>query len=217
MIDIIKQTPIEYSKQSRDYQVLARMYTALFNLNKMYTDNMHVWNKDIDNKLTTLRAKTLNFNPNHSWGLDALEAAVSCFKYIMFRKGTLDAIYFCIYILLRINKLESKVKSITIDDDYNLEIKIPVRLASIGIVQDLLDYILPAGITYRIKEYQSFDEKAEYTLGYSNSAKIINKDIDFKTLGIANSYDESSEGPYNQGYTIHRNFVNRIHEDSEGK
>lgn len=42
MIDVVKQTPAEYSKQSRDYQVLARLYTALYNMNKMYIDNMQV-------------------------------------------------------------------------------------------------------------------------------------------------------------------------------
>ena len=41
MIDTIKMTPAEYSAQSRDYQVIARLYTALFNLSKMYIDNNH--------------------------------------------------------------------------------------------------------------------------------------------------------------------------------
>lgn len=209
MIDVIKQTPIEYSKQSRDYQIIARLYTALYNLNKMYIDNMHVWNKDIDNKLTTLRAKTLNFNPNHSWDLDALEAAVSCFKFIMFRKGTEKAIEYFLNILLRINKLDSRIQEIRMNEDYNLEIRIPVRLASIGIVQDLLDYILPAGITYRIKEYQSFDEDAEYAFTLEDKA-YYKGEIGSELLGIANSYDESSEGETNQGYTIHRNFVSKI-------
>jgi hypothetical protein len=42
MIDIIKQTPEEYSLQSRDYQVLARLYTAVFNYSKMYIDNLSI-------------------------------------------------------------------------------------------------------------------------------------------------------------------------------
>ena len=66
MIDVVRQTPLEYSKQSRDYQVLARLYTSLYNMNKMYIDNMDIWEKDIDNKLTTLRSRTLNFIPKHS-------------------------------------------------------------------------------------------------------------------------------------------------------
>ena len=42
MIDVVKYTPAEYSAQSRDYQVLARLYTALFNISKMYIDNMSI-------------------------------------------------------------------------------------------------------------------------------------------------------------------------------
>ena len=50
MIDIIRQTPHEYSAQSRDYQVLARLYTALYNYVKMYIDNLSIWDTNIDNK-----------------------------------------------------------------------------------------------------------------------------------------------------------------------
>ena len=35
MIDVIKQTPSEYSKGSRDYQILARLYTSVYNLLKL--------------------------------------------------------------------------------------------------------------------------------------------------------------------------------------
>ncbi len=42
MIDVIRQTPAEYSKQSRDYQLIARLFTALYNVTKMYIDDMNV-------------------------------------------------------------------------------------------------------------------------------------------------------------------------------
>ena len=102
MIDIIKQTPIEYSAQSRDYQVLARLYSALFNVSKMYIDDLSIWNNDIDNRLTTLRAKTLNFDAYHSWDEDDLEAVTSCFKYLVRNKGTLKTIEYCVNILMKI-------------------------------------------------------------------------------------------------------------------
>ena len=103
MIDVIAQTPIEYSKQSRDYQVIARLYTALYNFNKMYIDDMTVWDANIDNKLSHLRAKTLNFHPKHAWDYDALDAAVSCLKWWIRHKGTRKAIEEVIEILIRIN------------------------------------------------------------------------------------------------------------------
>jgi hypothetical protein len=65
MIDVVKKTPREYSEQSRDFQVLARLYTALFNISKMYADDLKEWVPDIDNKLTTLRSRTVNFVNRH--------------------------------------------------------------------------------------------------------------------------------------------------------
>ena len=92
MIDTIKMTPAEYSAQSRDYQVIARLYTALFNLSKMYIDNNHFWTNDIDKKLSRLRSFTLNFRNKYDWDLDDLKVVSSCFKYLMFRKGTKTAL-----------------------------------------------------------------------------------------------------------------------------
>lgn len=190
MIDVIKQTPAEYSKQSRDYQVLARLYTALYNINKMYIDNMSVWDNDIDNKLTTLRARTLNFIPKHSWDLDDLDAAISCFKYIMRKKGTITAIKFCLTILLRIRKLtgviDESAGTLIIDDKNNfIEVRIPTQLASAGVIEDLFNYLLPAGMTYRITEYKSFAPGATTTdIAFASSANINTiKDSDIQIYG----------------------------------
>ena len=87
MIDVIKQTPKIYSEMSRDYQIISRLQSALYNVSKMYIDNMSIWNPDIDDKLAYLRAKTLNFDPKHSWSLKDLESITSCFKYLVKRKG----------------------------------------------------------------------------------------------------------------------------------
>ena len=126
MIDIVKQTPWEYSSQSRDYQVIARLYTALFNYVKTYIDNMSIWDTNIDNRLTMLRAKTLNFEPDHSWDLDDLEAVTTCFKYLMRNKGTVKALEYCVDILMRIENIvgESLDEVVTMSN-YNVTIRVP--------------------------------------------------------------------------------------------
>jgi len=180
MIDIIKQTPYEYSSQSRDYQVIARLYTAIFNYTKMYIDNMQVWNTDIDNKLTTLRARTLNFIPKYLWKLDDLEAITSCFKYLMRNKGTVRALEFCIDILLRVEGLVVKnISSIIIvdpTDPTNIIIRVPENLLTLSIVEDLVRYLLPAGLTYELVEYQETDSAA-------NISKIYHSGDDAATHG----------------------------------
>lgn len=158
MIDVIAQTPIEYSRQSRDYQVLARLYTALYNFSKLYIDDMSVWDNNIDNKLSTLRSKTLNFHPKHAWEDEALDAAVSCIKHWIRLKGTRKAIEEVLEILIRVNNLVGK-PIVEIDyTSYTMLIKIPKQLASMGCVEDLLELIIPIGMGWRIIEYISITE-----------------------------------------------------------
>lgn len=167
MIDLVRQTPYEYSVKSRDYQVLARLFTALYNINKMYADNMSIWDANIDNKLSMLRSKTLNFDPNHSWNLDDLDSAVSCFKYLMRLKGTNIALKYCLTILMRMRGLTGDLPDDWVSEEGNTVIvKIPQRLTSAGVVEDLFSYLIPAGMTYRIIEYR------EFSLGGNNNTAL---------------------------------------------
>jgi len=214
MIDVIKQTPYEYSKQSRDYQKLARIYTILYNLCKMYIDNMDVWGPDIDNKLSTLRSKTLNFDPKHSWSLDDLDSAVSCFKYIMMRKGTLQALKFCLTILMRSRKLSG-----VIDESLNtlivegnlVTIRIPQQLASAGVIEDLFEYLLPSGTTYRIVEYVETtipDNLTPMDLKDSTESRTIKEE----NMGI---YIVSGDDSTNEGATWYKNDVVNVNSNGE--
>lgn len=156
MIDVIKMTPAEYSAQSRDYQVLARLYSALFNVSKSYIDSLHVWNNNIDNKLVTLRSRTLNFVARHAWDEDDLEAVTSCFKYLMRNKGTMKALEYCVNILMKIENINGEnIDELVTIDNYNVNIRVPENLLTIGILDDLINYILPAGLTFNIEIYRT--------------------------------------------------------------
>lgn len=146
-------------------------------------------------------------------------------------KGTKEAIEYCIQILLRINRLEGKPE-ITFDDNYVI-IAIPMQLASMGIVEDLLELILPAGVKYRIMEYKVTDSGINDTIyGYT---EITTKNIPSSNLGIYAGTNEnpkygvhyidengepvwpetSSEGVDNQGTNLYYNNVITIDESSE--
>ena len=174
MIDTIKMTPAEYSAQSRDYQVIARLYTALFNLSKMYIDNNHFWTNDIDKKLSRLRAFTLNFRNKYEWDLDELKVVSSCFKYLMFRKGTKQALKYCIYILMRIKNLEGTITDNSIEiKNNNIIIKIPENLTNLGAIEDLIRYLIPAGFSYRIIKYVEFNPNAKTKITITNKPLFI--------------------------------------------
>ena len=155
MIDIIKQTPYEYSSQSRDFQVLARLYTAIFNMTKMYIDNLSVWNNGIDNKLVSLRSTTLNFEQKHQWDDDDLEAVTLCFKYLIARKGTTKVLEYCINILMKVENLISvSIDQPVVINNNNITIRVPENLLTIGVLEDLVRYLLPIGLTYNIVKYK---------------------------------------------------------------
>jgi hypothetical protein len=204
MIDIIKQTPLEYSKESRDYQVLARLYTSLFNVSKMYIDNLQIWNSDIDNKLATLRAKTLNFQTKHNWDLKDLEAITAGFKYLMRYKGTTEAVKIILSIIMKIEKIDNKINGSSVVLNNNcLNIKIEKDLMSAGIIEDLLRYILPAGITYRIIRYVSYDDSSSKVTDVyfvsNSSSDVTKKDYSYsKNLYIGN--DESKIRKYDETF-----------------
>ena len=158
MIDIIKRTPYEYSKQSRDYQVLARLYSALFNVSKLYIDNMDIWDRNIDNRLSVLRARTLNFDPQHDWDLDDLDVVTSCFKYLIKYKGTKQALQYIVSIMMKIRRIDDEIDESTVEIKDNLiTIRLEDDLVTLGIMEDIIRYLLPAGYMYRIIEYRSYD------------------------------------------------------------
>ena len=187
MIDTIKMTPAEYSAQSRDYQVIARLYTALFNLSKMYIDNNHFWTNDIDKKLSRLRSFTLNFRNKYDWDLDDLKVVSSCFKYLMFRKGTKTALRYCIYILMRIKNLEGTITDNNIKIIGNLiEIQIPENLTNLGAIEDLIRYLIPAGFTYRVILYKEVNLNQEVKV-----VAYTDKDNDGTSLINSHQYSSS--------------------------
>ena len=181
MIDVINQTPKAYSEQSRDYQVLARLYSALFNLSKMYIDNMSIWNTNIDNKLTTLRAKTLNFEVDHAWDLNDLEAVVTCFKYLMRNKGTIKALEYCVNILMKVENMEGEdIDEVVAINNYNVTIRVPENLFTLGILEDLIKYLLPGGLTFDIVRYKSYSLRdVVKTDIYYQDGDIVHTDVDY--------------------------------------
>lgn len=211
MIDIIKQTPAEYSKQSRDYQVIARLYTALFNYSKMYIDDLNVWGQNIDNKLSILRAKTLNFDIKHTWDLDELEAVTSCFKYLVRNKGTKIALSYCISILLRILNLSSKVTSNSVQiDETNLNVTIwaDVNSVSSGVIEDLIAHLLPTGWMYRLIQYSESNPESDA------STEIFYDKDNIRHAEIKNSYRLFIGNDTTKKRYITQTFV---YNDTEGK
>lgn len=215
MIDIQKDTPIEYSKQSRDYQVFSFLYSALFNQVKLFADQIeNIWTDNIDDKLLLPRSYTLNFIPKYDWDNDDLRGVTNNFRYLLRTKGTADAIKACLEILARLHNASIQGIDIEIIGPGHIRIIIGEEISDFGIIEDLLRYILPAGITYEVVKYANVNStlpptvilvnsKFEELTTYDNSELYIPH---FSTFGsyptggsneqYAIPYTATSERPY---------------------
>lgn len=196
MINTIKMTPKALSDDSRDYQLLARLYTFAFNYSKMSIDASKVWEPNIDERLALLRAYTLNFIPKHEWQPDILKSVTTSFKHLMKYKGSKYALEECIKLFARVSGINTDAWKVEITDDMKVLIYMTQQQATQANINDLLDYILPAGITYRVIEYNAIEEspfdkfnviteKANIKLRDDSLAnKIASEEVDFTTKEI---------------------------------
>ncbi len=129
----------------------------------------------------------------------------------MRKKGTTTALIFSLNILMRIRKLQGVISeergTLEINGNH-ITVKVPQRLTSAGVVEDLFSYLLPAGMTYRIIEYQESD------LGNQNVTNlglidILESDESISTnkMGIYMNPQGSEDDSNNQGETWYKNAV----------
>lgn len=129
----------------------------------------------------------------------------------MRKKGTTTALIFSLNILMRIRKLQGVISeergTLEIDGNH-ITVKVPQRLTSAGVVEDLFSYLLPSGMTYRIIEYQESD------LGNQNVTNLglIDELDDVTTLttgqmGIYMNPQGSEDDSQNQGETWYKNAI----------
>ena len=183
MIDTLKITPSIYSKESRDYQLIGRLYNAVFNYTKMSIDGMNNFplSKDSDKRFLDLVAKTIGFESKHSYNTENLYALCSSFKKIVSHKGTKKAIEELLSVLLNsqnINKL-FKVDVYTNNNTgkfkpYSIVIYVPTELKDIIMLEDMMNYILPAGFVYEIyvRDIEEIDD-LKNDFSFEASVKVV--------------------------------------------
>ena len=214
-IDLVKQTPPIYSTESRDYQLLCRLYTALYNASRMYIDSVDYTTglKNVD--LAHLEASNVNFDPKHAWENSALKSTISCFKYLVKHKGTKEAIEYCLLVLLRAYNIYLNVDEETgvtsgrpkiVDSKTKQEItgfgtgpycsndiiiQIPKALSTLGVVRDLFDYLIPVGVNYRIIEISEKSRHPESEISLDEtvigSTVVYNSDLTIPESGTSTS------------------------------
>lgn len=153
-----KLIPEVYYSQSRDFSYIGRLFEIIFNYMKTGADCVGISSNsdNIDATQIELIALTLGFESKHTYPTRDLIYIISSFSHLIKKKGTKEAINHAIKLLMNSQKIkmnllddEDFVTFDDISDNYTLSIKLPSQMTDTILLEDLFDYILPAGVLYR--------------------------------------------------------------------
>ena len=202
MIKFSNQVPSVYTSASRDFQYIGWLIDIVLNSVKHNVDDIYnLPNNGADPKLTELLAMTLGFKIKRNYDQKQLSALVAALPRILKYKGTKTAITMAGNVLLAASGASG---SFTINEEKlatgELEVTFPVGLIDISLFTDLLDYILPAGMTCHIIRQNLVDRHYATELDMTDAlvAEWIpgqDWDDDNTTVGLATIYKSTTREP----------------------
>jgi hypothetical protein len=209
MIKTQRQVSDYYYNESRDFQLIGRIFEGVFNSTKTALDTIvnTPLSSNYDISLIDLLTKTVGFESKRKYDVPNLLALVNSFKSILKIKGTKKAIEDCVRILLKaqnitdgfevlIDTSEIETSEKTIHKREAL-IYIPKEVKDIALLEDMLDYVLPAGFNYSI----CIAKPGVPGIG----AEAVSVDI----LALSSEYDGSEIGVITPGLvTLDENELN---------
>jgi len=147
MIKLEELTPKVYYKQSRDFQFIGRLYDLVLNSIQTNTEltNYLPLDRNTDQQLLNLAAFTLGFKLKHNYNIAQLTALCNVFSYALKNKGNIKSIISVCDAVLNAEGIRSSTTYAQNGTD--LILYLPSTLTDITLLRDLLDYILPAGMS----------------------------------------------------------------------
>lgn len=198
MIKLENLTPEVYYKQSRDFQLIGRLFELIINYIKTNVDTVYnyPYSANVDTYLIDLITLLLGFKSKHNYNTKSLMALCGAFSEILKNKGNIEAIQLAGQTLLNAEGITENF-GVTIDSSKNsptLLVFIPLELQDINLFQDLLPYILPAGISCTIIRQIQDTRSAETKLKYSDNL-WYNWKIDTETSFVPEPTQEGLDSP----------------------
>lgn len=176
--------PSVYYDYSRDFQFLGRTLDVIFNYLKMNIDLVSGCpsGENLDDKLIPLLAKTVGFDAKHNYNIQDLKSICSVFVELVRNKGSLDSIEKACQTLMNSQNISGyflpKVINRDIHTPYTLKIYIPAELTDTILLEDLFDYILPAGYDYRFIKSVMSQESPINAVDVNSKLKTFKLDND---------------------------------------
>ena len=177
MIKTKDLVPGIYYNQSRDFQLLGRVFEVVFNYLKTNIDLMSgsPLSKNLDDTLIALATKTVGFNTKHAYNTRDLKSICEVFSSLLKIKGTKTSIENACKTLMYTQNLYGVVNVNTSneDDKYTILIDVPVDLTDLILLEDLFDYILPAGYDFRFRRVSRADTSSTILDTSLNAPSLI--------------------------------------------
>lgn len=201
MIKFQNLTPEVYYKESRDFQLLGRLFDLVLNAVKTDTDLLYnlPLSTNSDEKLLELLAFTLGFKPKHQYNARNLKAVCSVFSEILKHKGSIKAVKIACEALFNSMDISQQLDYDFTKGKDNTELNLYIAqdFEDITLLNDLLSYILPAGMSCNIiREFHILTESntnisitdtvTPYKINTTETSKIIKDFTDISANPITN-------------------------------
>lgn len=221
-------TPEVYYKRSRDFQYIGRLFDLVLNNAKMNTDIISSLplNPDMDPRLLDLLALTLGFKSKHEYNTKQLAALCSIFPFVLRNKGSKLAIETACNALLNAEGI-TKEASIEVSNQ-TVSIFLPSELSDLNLLKDLLNYILPAGMSCSLIQEATLVPPSsttlvnyqDYVVNYTNTSKeskdlwneVTSKSIILKQTGTNATSAKEQRAKDHAGVFVNTSIVRQTAE-----
>lgn len=199
MIKLQDLTPKIYYDTSRDFQFIGRLYDIV--LNSVKTNAANLYNlpcdRNMDEQLLNLLALTLGFKiTKQQYNSNQLRALCRVLPAILKHKGSIQALVLAATTLLA-------AEGVTQELDYTVTsqgviLGVAQELEDLSLLEDLLDYLLPAGLNCTIIKKSKLVTSANTTIVYLDDVKVHKQEsAKLSTIAATQNFNNLAFGEIN--------------------
>ena len=148
--------PEIYVNESRDFQLLCRLYDCIINGVKFDIDSIRYITdtKNCNSRLLDLLKTKIGFYNDKYIFSDDMRIILEAFPYIIKYKGSKRGIIQTICLFLKVNRIKTETQLKIDNTNYFIEIGINANIQNTTILDEILKYIIPTGYKYRYYFYE---------------------------------------------------------------
>ena len=192
LIRVQDNVPECYENESRDFQLIGRLYDCIINGVKFDIDSMLNLTNTVtcSQRVLQLLQTKLGFFSNAILTDDELRYTLSAFPVIIKNKGSLKGIKQAVYVFLKANHLtNSAMISITQkseDNPYSIVIGINSPIMNTTLLDEIFKYILPTGYTVSYMFYTNLSSIELLQLSVKANAIFVSNTINSRVRAGTN-------------------------------